>query len=159
MRSKVEIENVAEDFTCWQRYGAKLVGNSSSAEEPETTSIGYGGSAQQDAASHGSDAGWEWFKDPRLDCLGYRGIFRSGVLRKFLNGGFKVVIQIFRSHEVFGSVVCPIELCKFLWFFSVAAPLVEAGKEVGEEQYHLWRLEKGVAEGSTEIPKGTSSRL
>lgn len=38
--------------------------------------------------------------------------------------------------------------------FSVAAPLVESDKETDEEKYLLWRLEKGVAEGSTEIPKG-----
>ncbi|RWW48008.1 hypothetical protein BHE74_00045968 [Ensete ventricosum] len=36
----------------------------------------------------------------------------------------------------------------------VVAPLVEADKEVDEQQYLLWRLKKGVPEGSTEIPKG-----
>ena len=41
----------------------------------------------------------------------------------------------------------------------VAAPLVEADKETDEKNYLLWRLEKGVAEGSTEIPKGSSSSL
>lgn len=35
-----------------------------------------------------------------------------------------------------------------------AAPLVEAGGEVEEDYYLLWRMEQGVAEGSTEIPKG-----
>jgi hypothetical protein len=36
----------------------------------------------------------------------------------------------------------------------VLAPLVTADQEVGEEYYLLWRLEQGVAEGSTEIPEG-----
>lgn len=38
---------------------------------------------------------------------------------------------------------------------TVAAPLVEADKETDERNYLLWRLEKGVAEGSSEMPKGT----
>ena len=37
-----------------------------------------------------------------------------------------------------------------------AAPLVEEDKETDEGNFHLWRLEKGVAEGSTEIPKGVA---
>ena len=37
---------------------------------------------------------------------------------------------------------------------SVSAPLVESDKEADEENYLLWRLKKGVAEGSIEIPKG-----
>lgn len=36
------------------------------------------------------------------------------------------------------------------------APLVESEKETEEASYLLWRLENGVAEGSTEIPKGAS---
>ncbi|KAJ0039842.1 hypothetical protein Pint_28679 [Pistacia integerrima] len=76
------------------------------------------------SASCGSSDGWKWFKDPRLDCVGCRGIFPSGIT--FANPSF---------------------------FLSVAAPLMEADKERGEENYVLWRLEKGVAEGSTEIPK------
>lgn len=36
----------------------------------------------------------------------------------------------------------------------VLAPLVEADKETNEKNYQLWRIENGVAEGSTEIPKG-----
>jgi hypothetical protein len=39
-------------------------------------------------------------------------------------------------------------------FVPAAAPLVEADKETDEQNYLLWRLRKGVAEGSTEIPKG-----
>ena len=33
--------------------------------------------------------------------------------------------------------------------------MVEADKETDEQDYHFWRIEKGVAEGSYEIPKGT----
>jgi hypothetical protein len=32
--------------------------------------------------------------------------------------------------------------------------LVEADKETDEQNYLLWRIVNGVAEGSTEIPKG-----
>lgn len=39
-------------------------------------------------------------------------------------------------------------------FIFIAAPLVEADKETDEQNYLLWRIENGVAEGSTEIPKG-----
>ncbi|KAK8658175.1 hypothetical protein V6N13_036387 [Hibiscus sabdariffa] len=35
------------------------------------------------------------------------------------------------------------------------APLVESDKETDEDNYITWRLEKGVAEGSTEILKAT----
>lgn len=53
-----------------------------------------------------------------------------------------------------------IKLLLFLSFFLfspfIAAPLVEAGKETDEQNYRLWRIENGVAEGSTEIPKGAS---
>ncbi|CAM6093365.1 unnamed protein product [Calypogeia fissa] len=38
-------------------------------------------------------------------------------------------------------------------------PLVEADQEVGEEYFLLWRLEQGVAEGSTEIAKGEAIPL
>lgn len=40
------------------------------------------------------------------------------------------------------------------WAIFVAAPLVEADKETDEGNFLLWRLEKGVAEGPNEIPKG-----
>lgn len=36
-----------------------------------------------------------------------------------------------------------------------SAPLVEAGEEVDDEYYLLWRLEQGIPEGCIEIPKGT----
>ncbi|BBM98220.1 transferase CAF17, mitochondrial [Marchantia polymorpha subsp. ruderalis] len=38
-------------------------------------------------------------------------------------------------------------------------PLVTADQIVGDEYYLLWRLEQGVAEGSTEIPKGEAIPL
>eukprot|EP00271_Cylindrocystis_brebissonii_P019062 TRINITY_DN5629_c0_g1_i1.p1 TRINITY_DN5629_c0_g1~~TRINITY_DN5629_c0_g1_i1.p1 ORF type:complete len:458 (+),score=62.42 TRINITY_DN5629_c0_g1_i1:221-1594(+) len=38
-------------------------------------------------------------------------------------------------------------------------PLMEAGDEVGEEYYKLWRYEHGVGEGSTEIPTGEALPL
>lgn len=39
-------------------------------------------------------------------------------------------------------------------FLYLTAPLVESDKEADERHYQLWRIENGVAEGSTEIPKG-----
>ncbi|KAL3498707.1 hypothetical protein ACH5RR_041439 [Cinchona calisaya] len=121
LRSKVDIESVAEDFFCWQRFGWNLSEKSSSAEEPEAASVGWGGSIDQSgmASSHGNTHGWQWNKDPRLDCLGFRGIFPS----------------------------------------YTAPPLVEADKEADEKNYLLWRLEKGVAEGPSEIPKGEAIPL
>ncbi|XP_057477815.1 putative transferase At4g12130, mitochondrial [Actinidia eriantha] len=121
LRSKVDIDNVAEDFSCWQRYGMKLAEESSSVEEPEAASIGWGGTVDQSgiSASRGNALGWQWHKDPRLDILGFRGIFPS----------------------------------------NTPPPLVEADKETDEKNYLLWRLEKGVAEGSTEIPKGEAMPL
>ena len=43
---------------------------------------------------------------------------------------------------------------KDLLTFMFTAPLVEADSEVEEDYYLLWRMEQGVPEGSTEIPKG-----
>lgn len=48
----------------------------------------------------------------------------------------------------------PLKLQMIFPFVPVAAPLIEADKETDEQNYLLWRLQKGVAEGSTEIPKG-----
>ncbi|KAI8546469.1 hypothetical protein RHMOL_Rhmol07G0120200 [Rhododendron molle] len=121
LRSKVDIESVAEAFSCWQRYGSNLTDKSSSAEEPEASSVGWGGAVDQSGAlaSRGNGLGWQWHKDPRLDCLGFRGIFPSNSI----------------------------------------PPLVEADKETDENNFLLWRLGKGVAEGSTEIPKGEAMPL
>lgn len=84
MRSKVEIDNVTEDFSCWQRFGPGLSEKLSHVEEPEAASVGYGAGVDHSAmsASRGSNLGWQWFKDPRLDCLGFRGIFPSNITRE-----------------------------------------------------------------------------
>ncbi|GMH09495.1 hypothetical protein Nepgr_011336 [Nepenthes gracilis] len=121
LRSKVDIENVGEEFSCWQQYGGKRSEISSSTVEPDAAAVGWGCTADLSAmsSSQGTDDGWRWFKDPRLDCLGFRGIFPS----------------------------------------NSTPPLVEADKEIDEENFLLWRLEKGVAEGSTEIPKGEAIPL
>lgn len=121
LRSKVDIDNVGKEFYCWQRYGGNLSEKSTSTEEPEAASVGWGGNVDRSAvsSSRGNEDGWEWFKDPRLECLGFRGIFPS----------------------------------------SSIPPLVEADKETDEQNYLLWRLENGVAEGSTEIPKGEAIPL
>lgn len=121
LRAKVDIENVAEELHCWQRYGGKLSEKASSVEEPEAGSVGWGGGVDRlgMSASHGEPCGWQWFKDPRLDCLGFRGIFPS----------------------------------------NSTPPLVEADKETDEQNYLLWRIVNGVAEGSTEIPKGEAIPL
>ncbi|XP_050264856.1 putative transferase At4g12130, mitochondrial isoform X2 [Quercus robur] len=121
VRSKVEIENVAKDFSCWQRYGGNLPEKSSSIEEPEAASVGWGAGVDHsgESASRGNNLGWQWFNDPRLDSLGFRGIFPSDII----------------------------------------PPLIEADKETDEQNYLLWRLQKGVAEGSTEIPKGEAMPL
>lgn len=76
---------MAEDFSCWQRYGGNLSERSSSAEELEAASVGWGGGVDQSgvSASHGNNLGWQWFKDPRLDSLGLRGIFPSDTMREF----------------------------------------------------------------------------
>ncbi|CAL0326171.1 unnamed protein product [Lupinus luteus] len=104
LRSKVEIDSVTNDFSCWQRYGDCLPQKPPHVEEP---------------VSHGSNIGWQWFQDPRLSSLGFRGIFPSNTI----------------------------------------PPLVEAENFTDEQNYLLWRIEKGVAEGSTEIPKGESVAL
>ncbi|TQD84634.1 hypothetical protein C1H46_029801 [Malus baccata] len=121
LRAKVDIENMAEELKCWQCYAGNVSGKSSSVEEPEAASVGWGAGVDHSGMSSArrSALGWQWFKDPRLDCLGFRGIFPSDTL----------------------------------------PPLVEADKETDEQNYRLWRIENGVAEGSTEIPKGEAIPL
>ncbi|XP_047173904.1 putative transferase At4g12130, mitochondrial isoform X2 [Vigna umbellata] len=111
LRSKVDIDDVSSDFSCWQRYG----------DEPEAASVGWGAGVDSTAmsSSHGSDSGWQWFKDPRLTSLGFRGIFPS----------------------------------------NITPPLIEVDKETDEQNFLMWRIEKGVAEGSTEISKGEAVPL
>ncbi|KAI4327075.1 hypothetical protein L6164_019576 [Bauhinia variegata] len=96
LRSKVQIDDVTGDFSCWQRYGVGLPEKSSLVEEPEAASVGWGA-----------------------------GVDRAGISA---------------SHG------------------SNLAPLVEADKET-EENYLLWRIKRGVAEGSIGIPKGEAVPL
>ncbi|KAL5728083.1 hypothetical protein ACHQM5_001206 [Ranunculus cassubicifolius] len=121
LRSKVEIENVAQEFSCWQRFGTNLSSDAKSSQEPEASSVGYGASVDGSgmSASQGNNIGWQWYKDPRLDILGFRGIFPS----------------------------------------NTTPPLVEADKKTDEQNFLQWRVENGVAEGSTEIPKGEAIPL
>lgn len=76
---------MAKDFSCWQRYGGGVT-EESSDEEPEAASVGWGGGLDRSgmSASRGNKVGWQWFKDPRLQCLGFRGIFPSNTIREFL---------------------------------------------------------------------------
>ncbi|KAK9147898.1 hypothetical protein Scep_006655 [Stephania cephalantha] len=116
----VEIENMSEQLSCWQRFGAGLSEKSASMEEPEATAVGGGGVDRAGVESSKTNSlGWRWNKDPRLEILGFRGIFPS----------------------------------------DTTPPLVEADKETDELNYLLRRVEKGVPEGSTEIPKGEAIPL
>ncbi|CAN0841881.1 Putative transferase At4g12130, mitochondrial [Linum grandiflorum] len=123
LRAKVEIDNVGDEFRCWQRFGGDIGEESGKVEEPEAASVGWGSGVDRAgmSASHGTgnNGGWQWFKDPRLECLGLRGIFPS----------------------------------------DTTPPLVEADKETNEDNYLLWRVERGVAEGSSEIRKGEAIPL
>lgn len=76
-----------EDLCCWQRYGGKISKQSKSSEEPEAASVGWGAGVDRAgmSASRGGSLGWQWFKDPRLDCLGFRGIFPSNTIREILS--------------------------------------------------------------------------
>ncbi|CAH9107506.1 unnamed protein product [Cuscuta europaea] len=119
LRSKVDIENLSDDFSCWQRFGQNLTNMSS--KEPEADNVGWaaGTDRSSESSARGNSYGWSWHRDPRLYCLGFRGIFPSNIV----------------------------------------PPIVEADKETSEENYLLWRLEKGVAEGPLEIRKGESIPL
>ncbi|KAJ3672526.1 hypothetical protein LUZ60_007247 [Juncus effusus] len=112
LRSKVEIENLSGEFSCWQRYGSAM---------SDATSAGWGKAVDHiaESAEQGNEQGWQWFRDPRLGSLGYRGIFPSDSI----------------------------------------PPLVEADTETDEKNYTLWRILRGVPEGSTEIPKGEAIPL
>lgn len=99
LRSQVEIDILANDFSCWQRFGKDLEAKSSPTEEPEAESVGWGGTVDTTGmtASHGNKCGWEWNKDPRLDCLGFRGIFPSDTTRKFLCSiSFNIPLDLLR---------------------------------------------------------------
>lgn len=85
MKSKLDIENLQEDFSCWQRFGGKL-GEESTPEETEVSSLGWGGTVDRSgvSAAQGDNIGLHWSKDPRLAYLGYRGIFPSNTTRMFI---------------------------------------------------------------------------
>ena len=87
LRSKVDIENVAEEFSCWQRYGRNLSGSSS---------VGWGGGVDRagESTASGNKYGWQWYEDPRLDCLGYRSIFPSDATRKVLDRIKALVLEL-----------------------------------------------------------------
>ena len=109
------------------------------------------------SAALGNNLGWQWFKDPRLDCLGYRGIFASSTTRKtsscqqFLSTQLSLIIFDFIQCFLIFSLSCEFTCTSFVF---LTAPLVESDKEANEQNYLLWRVERGIAEGSTEIPKG-----
>ncbi|XP_039167692.1 putative transferase At4g12130, mitochondrial [Eucalyptus grandis] len=87
LRAKVDIGNISKDFTYWQRYDTNYSHKSSTAKEPDAASVGWGAGIDKSAmsASQGNDIRWQWFKDPRLDSLGYRGIFPSSERLCFLS--------------------------------------------------------------------------
>ncbi|KAL3647271.1 hypothetical protein CASFOL_008239 [Castilleja foliolosa] len=89
LRSKVDIENVAKDYSCWQRFGGTLASKSSSLGDSELSSVGRGGAIDLAgvSASQGSEQGWHWSKDPRLACLGYRGIFPTNETPPLVEAG------------------------------------------------------------------------
>ncbi|KAG2265624.1 hypothetical protein Bca4012_077030 [Brassica carinata] len=44
-----------------------------------SSSVGWGGGVDHasESTASGNKHGWQWYEDPRLDCLGYRSIFPS----------------------------------------------------------------------------------
>lgn len=85
---------MAKDFSCWQRYGGNLPEKFSSTEEPEAASVGWGAGVDcpGESASRGKNLGWQWFNDPRLDSLGFRGIFPSDIIRVF----YKPMLDLYK---------------------------------------------------------------
>lgn len=75
---------MTKDFSCWQQYGGNLPEKSSSTEEPEAAGVGWGAGLDRsgESASRVNNQ-WQWFNDPRLDSLGFRGIFPSDIIREF----------------------------------------------------------------------------
>ena len=60
LRSKVEIDNVSENFACWQRFGRNLVHTEPSTQEPEAQSIGWGQGVDHagETAAQANGHGW-----------------------------------------------------------------------------------------------------
>lgn len=106
LRSKVEIESVVDDFSCWQRFGQYLTQKSS--EEPDAASLGWGGGFDRSgqSSSQGNNCGWLWYRDPRLDCLGFRGIFPSNTTRKSWLLPFPM-LHLFRLPLMLSSLLFP----------------------------------------------------
>ncbi|KAL6972591.1 hypothetical protein U1Q18_026765 [Sarracenia purpurea var. burkii] len=77
LRSKVDIENVAEAFSCWQRYGRNPTEKSSSTEELDAASVGWGTAVDQSGvlASQGNDLGWQCIRIPDWIALDSGGSF------------------------------------------------------------------------------------
>ncbi|KAI3912999.1 hypothetical protein MKW92_030748 [Papaver armeniacum] len=74
LRSNVDIENVSENFL-----------SSDLKEEPEASALGWGAGVDKagQSSAEGNSSGWKWYKDPRLDSLGFRGIFPSNTMVSF----------------------------------------------------------------------------
>lgn len=55
------------------------------SDDTEANSVGWGGTVDMSGvpAPYTNADGWQWKNDPRLPCLGYRGIFPSDSTRKF----------------------------------------------------------------------------
>ncbi|KAI3971376.1 hypothetical protein MKX01_008220 [Papaver californicum] len=73
-----------EKFSCWQRFGKNLSTSSDLKEEPEASALGWdtGVDKAGQSSTKGNSSGWQWYKDPRLDSLGFRGIFPSNTMRE-----------------------------------------------------------------------------
>ncbi|KAJ7533622.1 hypothetical protein O6H91_13G057300 [Diphasiastrum complanatum] len=75
LRSKVEIQNISNNLSVWQRFGG---GESKDSEVREgADSVGWGGNKDLtgSTAAEGDAHGWRWYTDPRLRDLGSRGVF------------------------------------------------------------------------------------
>jgi transferase CAF17, mitochondrial len=61
LRSKVEIDNVSEDFACWQQFRQDVVHTEPSTEELEARLIGWGQGTDHAAESvvQGTGHGWQ----------------------------------------------------------------------------------------------------
>lgn len=84
------------------------------------------------SSSHGSDHGWQWFKDPRLVCLGFRGIFPSIITRKLVIP-LLLIKFVYIYHAILTVFVIKLYVFNLKEFPSplpVSAPLIEDDKEL-----------------------------